>query len=77
MEINIGGRLHTAGPGHEQVMAIINITPDSFFAGSRRQSDREIAHAVKQALRDGASILDLGGYSSRPGATDIPTEEEL
>lgn len=77
MEINIGGRLHTAGPGHEQVMAIINITPDSFFAGSRRQSDREIAHAVEQALRDGASILDLGGYSSRPGATDIPAEEEL
>ena len=77
MEINIGGRLHTAGPGHEQVMAIINITPDSFFAVSRRQSDREIAHAVEQALRDGASILDLGGYSSRPGATDIPTEEEL
>ena len=77
MEINIGGRLHPAGRGHEQVMAIINITPDSFFAGSRRQSDREIAHAVEQALRDGASILDLGGYSSRPGAADIPPEEEL
>ncbi len=65
------------GPGSEQVMAIVNVTPDSFFTGSRRQSDAEIASAVEAAVRDGAGIIDLGGYSSRPGAADIPADEEL
>ena len=77
MEINIGGRLLSVGPGHEQAMAVVNVTPDSFFAGSRKQSGAEIAAAVEKALRDGAGIIDLGGYSSRPGADDIPAEEEL
>lgn len=77
MEINIGGHLFTVGPGCEQVMAIVNVTPDSFFAGSRKQSDAEIAAAVEKAVREGAGIIDLGGYSSRPGAEDIPADEEL
>ena len=77
MESNIGGRLLSVGPGHEQAMAVVNVTPDSFFAGSRKQSGAEIAAAVEKALRDGAGIIDLGGYSSRLGADDIPAEEEL
>ena len=58
-------------------MAIVNVTPDSFFAGSRRQSEAEIATATERAVRDGAGIIDLGGYSSRPGADDVSTEEEF
>lgn len=75
--INIGGRLLALGGGRRLVMAIVNVTPDSFFAGSRRQSDAEIAQAVETAVREGAAIIDLGGYSSRPGAEDIAPDEEL
>lgn len=63
--------------GRRLVMAIVNVTPDSFFAGSRSQSDGEVARAVETALREGAAIIDLGGYSSRPGAVDIAPDEEL
>lgn len=77
MEINIGGRLWSAGPERPRVMGIVNATPDSFFEGSRRQSETEIARAAEQALRDGADMLDVGGYSSRPGADDVPETEEL
>lgn len=76
MEINIGGRLWAVGPGEEQVMAIVNVTPDSFFAGSRRQSEAEIVAAAERALLDGAGMIDLGGYSSRPGADEVLPEEE-
>lgn len=77
MEINIGGRLWSVGPGEEQVMAIVNVTPDSFFAGSRRQSEAEIVAAAERALLEGAGIIDLGGYSSRQGAEDVSPEEEF
>lgn len=77
MEINIGGHLLSIGIDHEQAMAIVNVTPDSFFAGSRRQSDAEIAAAAETALHDGAGAIDLGGYSSRPGAEDLPADEEF
>lgn len=66
----------SVGRGAEQVMAIVNVTPDSFFAGSRRQSEAEIGAAAERALLEGAGIIDLGGYSSRPGAEDVPPEEE-
>jgi dihydropteroate synthase len=59
-----------------KVMGIINITPDSFYAGSRHQT---VAAALQQAgemLADGTAILDIGAYSSRPGARDIPAQEE-
>jgi len=59
-----------------KVMGIINLTPDSFYAGSRKES---IADALKQAgkmLADGAAFLDIGAYSSRPGADDISVQEE-
>lgn len=58
------------------VMAIINVTPDSFWEGSRLDSDSRIADAVAKAVADGAAILDVGGYSSRPGAGDVSPEEE-
>ena len=57
-------------------MAIVNATPDSFFASSRTQSHKAIAERVEQALKEGAAIVDIGGYSSRPDADDISVDEE-
>lgn len=76
MQINIGSHLLEIGPYARRVMAIINVTPDSFFAGSRRQTEAEIAASVSKALQDGADLIDLGGYSSRPGAEDVSEDEE-
>jgi len=59
------------------VMGILNVTPDSFYAGSRLPSVEAVLQQAEAMLTDGADILDLGGYSSRPGATDIPVQEEL
>ena len=73
--INVNGRLMDLST--PRVMAIVNVTPDSFFAGSRTQTEADIARRVEQALDEGASILDLGGYSSRPGAADVSPEEEM
>lgn len=77
MLINLGGELLEIGAGHERVMAVINVTPDSFFAGSRRETDGQIADGAEKAVAEGASIIDLGAYSSRPGAEDISPEEEF
>ncbi len=72
--INTGGRiLDLEIP---KVMGIINVTPDSFFKKSRYNTDDEIIKAATGMLNDGADILDVGGYSSRPGAKDISQEEE-
>jgi dihydropteroate synthase len=57
-------------------MGILNITPDSFYKESRYNTDKEILSAATQMSEDGADILDIGGYSSRPGAKDISAEEE-
>lgn len=59
------------------VMGILNITPDSFYTGSRLTAETEILKQAGKMLTEGAMFLDIGGYSSRPGATDIPVEEEL
>lgn len=59
-----------------RVMGIINVTPDSFYKGSRYNTDSEIVKAAFDMVIEGADILDVGGYSSRPGAGDIPAEEE-
>jgi dihydropteroate synthase len=59
-----------------KVMAIINVTPDSFFSGSRAQTDIEIIQAASKAINDGASILDIGAYSTRPGADFVSAEDE-
>jgi dihydropteroate synthase len=58
-------------------MTIVNVTPDSFFAGSRTMQIGEIAMRVEEAVSWGAKIIDVGGYSSRPGAEDVSEEEEL
>jgi dihydropteroate synthase len=57
-------------------MGILNITPDSFYKGSRYNDEKEIIVAALRMLEEGADFLDIGGYSSRPGADDIPVEEE-
>ena len=72
--INTGGRLLDLRV--PRVMGILNITPDSFYKGSRYNTDGEIIKAASVMLEDGADILDVGGYSSRPGAKDITIEEE-
>ncbi len=58
------------------VMGVLNITPDSFFEGSRTQTEKEIILQADKMLSEGANILDLGAYSSRPDADDISAEEE-
>jgi dihydropteroate synthase len=57
-------------------MGILNITPDSFYAGSRKQTEAEIERRIEEIVSEGGDIIDVGGYSSRPGALDIPEEEE-
>ena len=72
--LNIEGKLTSlASP---KVMAILNVTPDSFYAGSRFLNDEKILKKVEQFLIDGATFIDVGGYSSRPNAIDISVEEE-
>ncbi len=60
-----------------QVMAVVNVTPDSFFSGSRTPDARAVEARIREAVAEGASILDIGGYSSRPGADVVPEDEEL
>jgi dihydropteroate synthase len=72
--INTGGKLLDLDV--PKVMGILNITPDSFYRGSRYNTDAEILKATSKMLEEGADILDVGGYSSRPGAEDISPEEE-
>ena len=60
-----------------RVMAIVNVTPDSFYAGSRTFTAAEIERRAMTAADEGAYMLDVGGYSSRPGADDVSAEEEF
>ena len=57
-------------------MAIVNATPDSFYSSSRTQSQKSVAERVERVLNEGAAIIDIGGYSSRPNAEDVSVEEE-
>lgn len=59
-----------------QVMAIVNVTDDSFYGASRNYSSRDIEERVSRAIEDGVSLFDIGGYSSRPNAAHISLEEE-
>ena len=73
--LNIGGKLlELAEP---QVMGILNVTPDSFYADSRQQTEQDIAERAMQIVREGASIIDVGACSTRPGAQLVGEEEEL
>lgn len=58
-------------------MGILNCTPDSFFAGSRKQTESEIASRADQILEDGGKIIDVGAFSTRPGAVEVTEEEEM
>ena len=73
--INVGGELMDLS--RPRVMGILNVTPDSFYAGSRMQSEQEIAARVEQILAEGGEMIDIGAYSSRPGADDVSTAEEM
>lgn len=73
--INIRGRLLDLGR-EPIVMGILNHTPDSFFSGSRIQGDRAIHDRIEQILREGGEMVDVGGYSTRPDATEVSPEEE-
>ena len=59
------------------VMAIINSTPDSFYSGSRHSSKEEVKKSAEKAINEGASILDIGGYSTRAGAPEVTEQEEI
>jgi dihydropteroate synthase len=72
--LNAGGKLIDLST--PKVMGIINITPDSFYAGNRKPGVEEALELAQKMLEDGATLLDLGAYSSRPGATDISIQEE-
>jgi dihydropteroate synthase len=72
--INAGGKLLDLNT--PRVMGILNITPDSFYKGSRFNKDGDLLDAAVKMMEDGADILDVGGYSSRPGAEDISADEE-
>ena len=74
MTTNIKGELmNFSSP---KVMGILNITPDSFFSCSRKQTETEITERVIQIIREGADIIDVGGYSSRPNANFVNEKEE-
>lgn len=72
--INIKGRLMDLST--PQVMGILNVTPDSFYSGSRKQTEEEIANRANQIIAEGGSIIDVGAFSTRPGADEVSEEEE-
>ncbi len=73
--INANGQLIDLGT--PQVMGILNVTPDSFYSGSRKQTETEITERVEQILAEGGQMIDVGAYSSRPNADDVSTKEEM
>ena len=60
-----------------KIMGILNITPDSFYDGGRYNSKEKIQRQIEKMIISGVHIIDVGGYSSRPGAKDISIEDEL
>ncbi len=63
---------------HEpEVMGILNVTPDSFFAGSRKQTEKEIAQRTNDIIAEGATMIDVGACSTRPGSDPVSEEEEM
>lgn len=73
--INVNGQLLDLSV--PRVMGILNITPDSFLQESRRQTEEEIATRVRQIVDEGGDMIDIGAYSSRPGAAGVPVAEEM
>ena len=60
-----------------RVMGILNATPDSFFADSRKQTEQEIASRANEIVSQGATFIDVGAYSTRPGAAEVSEQEEM
>ena len=75
MTINCKGRLLDLNS--PKVMGILNVTPDSFYDGGKYKDELEILNQVETMLNDGATIIDVGGYSSRPGGKEIKINEEI
>lgn len=73
--LNLKGHLHKYDC--PQVMGILNITPDSFYSGSRTMHDAEIASRIETMIDQGVNFIDVGAYSSRSGAEDVSPEEEI
>lgn len=73
--INVNGSLLDLSKS--RVMGVLNVTPDSFYAGSRTQTEAEIVRRVKQIVSEGAAIIDIGAYSSRPNADNVSAREEM
>jgi len=74
LTINIGGKL--LSNDKPLIMAILNVTPDSFYDGDDKLTEEKIENRLNEYINEGADIIDVGGYSSRPGAEDISIEEE-
>lgn len=75
MQISIHSKtLNLSSP---QVMGILNVTPDSFYAGSRKQTEQEIAERTNQIISEGATSIDVGAFSTRPGSAFVSEEEEI
>lgn len=73
--LNLRGKLYSLC--EPKIMGILNVTPDSFYAESRTSDEEHITARVQQLMDDGADMIDIGGYSSRPGADDVSPEEEM
>lgn len=73
--INVHGQLMSLS--QPQVMGILNVTPDSFFAGSRMQTEQAIAGRANQIVAEGAAMIDVGGCSTRPGSEPVSEAEEM
>ncbi len=73
--LNIRGKLiDLATP---KVMGILNCTPDSFYVGSRKQTEHDIAERTNQIIQEGGTMIDVGAFSTRPGAKEVSEEEEM
>jgi dihydropteroate synthase len=73
--LNVRGRLVDLSV--PLVMGILNVTPDSFYAASRMKTEEAIRRRVRQIVEEGGSMIDVGAYSSRPGADDVSADEEM
>lgn len=72
--INVRGRL--VDLSQPKVMGVLNVTPDSFYSGSRKQTEQEIAARANQIVEEGGAFIDVGAFSTRPGATEVDEAEE-
>ena len=75
MTLNCNGQLIDLNT--PKVMGILNVTPDSFYDGGRFKDEKSVLNQVEKLLKEGATFIDIGAYSSRPGADFVSEEEEL